>query len=62
MWRDGVGEGVPLLIFAGESAAEADEILPNDVADVHVKMGEVVMFWEKREDFGLEIVCLEIMM
>ena len=45
------------------SAAKADGILQKDVADVHVELGEVVVFWfwEKREDFGLEIIGLESM-
>ena len=55
-----MGDGVPLR--TSDSAAKADEILPSDVADVHVKMGEVVMFWEKGEDFDMEMVGLECIM
>ena len=61
MWRDGVGEAVPLRSCAVDSSAKADDVFPKDVADVHVKMGEVVVFWEEREDFGLEIAGLENM-
>ena len=56
---DRVWDAVPLQ--TGDLEAVADEILPNDVSDVHVKMGEVVMFWEKGEDFDSEIVGLECM-
>ena len=59
MRRDRVGDCVPLR--TGDSSAESDESLPYDAVDVHVKMREVVMFWEKGEDFYSEIVGLECM-
>ena len=49
MWDD-----VPLQ--TGGLSVMADYILPNDVSDMYVKMGEVVMLWEKGEDFDYEIV------
>ena len=46
MRRDGVGEAVPRRLRSIDSADETDEIVPEDVSDVYVEMGEVVVFRE----------------